>query len=222
MPKNCLYCGMPSNTRDHVPPKVFLERPYPSNLKTVPTCAVCNNGFSLDEEYLAVFLANIISHPAIDAGISENGRFDRALMNSEALDQRLINSLRVEQDGNVSIEPELTRISAVVCKIAFGLYCLRYGASRPISDFRTCWISATDHVIPLSLKSVLSTGKQVRQKRWQVVQESVFEYLFVRDSIRTTGKGLCFILFFESFLAVVECPALTGNAAERKGSRPTA
>ena len=52
----CTYCRNELGTRDHVPSKVFLEKPYPDNLPVVPCCQKCNEGFSLDEQYLAVYL----------------------------------------------------------------------------------------------------------------------------------------------------------------------
>ena len=48
----CTYCGQEKNlTKDHVPPKALLERPYPRNLVTVPSCAACNESFAKDDEY---------------------------------------------------------------------------------------------------------------------------------------------------------------------------
>ena len=52
----CCYCGDFADTVDHVPSKVFLEKPYPENLPVVPCCKKCNERFSLDEEYVAVLL----------------------------------------------------------------------------------------------------------------------------------------------------------------------
>lgn len=47
----CLYCGESSKTKDHVPSKNLLEKPYPKNLMTIPACDNCNKSYSLDEEY---------------------------------------------------------------------------------------------------------------------------------------------------------------------------
>lgn len=48
----CIYCGQAANSREHVPSKVFLRKPYPNNLSIVPSCNKCNNGFSLDEIFV--------------------------------------------------------------------------------------------------------------------------------------------------------------------------
>ena len=52
----CVYCGEPATTRDHVPSKAFLDKPYPDNIPVVPCCSNCNNQFSKDEEYFACVL----------------------------------------------------------------------------------------------------------------------------------------------------------------------
>jgi hypothetical protein len=52
----CYACGGAPATRDHVPPKVFLDEPYPENLPVVGSCRTCNEGASLDEEYVACVL----------------------------------------------------------------------------------------------------------------------------------------------------------------------
>lgn len=54
----CAICGVRvATTRDHLPPKALLVKPYPDNLITVPACAVCNNGASQVDEQFRVYLA---------------------------------------------------------------------------------------------------------------------------------------------------------------------
>jgi len=53
---HCIYCGNKPDSRDHVPSKVFLDRPFPENLPVVAACTECNQNFSLDEEYVACLL----------------------------------------------------------------------------------------------------------------------------------------------------------------------
>jgi hypothetical protein len=48
----CVYCGhVKELTADHVPPKLLLAQPYPTNLLTVPACRDCNQSFMRDDEY---------------------------------------------------------------------------------------------------------------------------------------------------------------------------
>lgn len=56
----CFYCGSPADTKDHIPSKVLLDKPYPDNLDEVPCCRKCNNGFSLDEEFSAVAIECVL------------------------------------------------------------------------------------------------------------------------------------------------------------------
>ncbi len=61
----CIHCGgwiveLETN-RDHVPSKAFLLKPYPPNLPKVQVCKACNEGFSLDEEYLFIFLSSVLA-----------------------------------------------------------------------------------------------------------------------------------------------------------------
>jgi len=57
----CVFCGEASDTREHSPSKVFLNKPLPTNLQTVPSCMKCNNSFSDDELYSVVFLKKLMS-----------------------------------------------------------------------------------------------------------------------------------------------------------------
>jgi hypothetical protein len=58
-PALCAYCGLaPSETVDHIPPKLFFAPPYPNNLLTVPACKACNKSFQSDDEYTR-FIASI-------------------------------------------------------------------------------------------------------------------------------------------------------------------
>ncbi|UKS61506.1 HNH endonuclease [Bacillus toyonensis] len=52
----CIYCGKESDTREHIPSKVFLNRPFPENLSTVSACLTCNNSYSSDEVLLALLI----------------------------------------------------------------------------------------------------------------------------------------------------------------------
>jgi len=56
----CAYCGAPPVTRDHVPGRVFLEKPYPDNLAVVQACKRCNNEISNDEEFVASLIACLV------------------------------------------------------------------------------------------------------------------------------------------------------------------
>jgi hypothetical protein len=46
----CVYCGGPATTRDHVPPKAIFAELRLSDLVTVPSCVKCNNEASRFDE----------------------------------------------------------------------------------------------------------------------------------------------------------------------------
>lgn len=56
----CIYCGeTKNNSKDHVPSKCLIDKPYPENLPTVACCPECNNSFSKIEEYTSCLLEMI-------------------------------------------------------------------------------------------------------------------------------------------------------------------
>lgn len=52
----CCHCGASANTRDHVPSRVLLDEPYPTNLAISESCDTCNQGFSNSEEFVACLI----------------------------------------------------------------------------------------------------------------------------------------------------------------------
>lgn len=56
----CILCGEPlvpdATSRDHVPSRILLDKPYPADLPVVFACTSCNRGLSLDEEYVAAVI----------------------------------------------------------------------------------------------------------------------------------------------------------------------
>jgi len=112
----CPYCGGRGNSRDHVPSRVLLDKPYPENLPTVLACRACNQGFSLDEEYVAGFLEMVINGAD---GPDARTKIVRSLDRGTALEARLMQALRT--DGHeVWLEAESDRIDRVVLKLARG------------------------------------------------------------------------------------------------------
>ncbi len=55
---SCSYCGssLKEQTRDHVPSKILLDKPFPENLPVILACYSCNQNFSMDEEYFACLI----------------------------------------------------------------------------------------------------------------------------------------------------------------------
>ena len=112
-----MYCGMPSETRDHVPPRVFLDKPYPTNLPIVPTCKVCNQEISIDEEYVACLLECVISESTVFEDI-EREKIAKILKRKPKLVARLKESRQTLLDNRTWFRVESDRIRDIVIKLS--------------------------------------------------------------------------------------------------------
>lgn len=54
----CYLCGADATTIDHVPPRSLFIK-VPANIIELPACTACNQGASLDEEYIRTILSAI-------------------------------------------------------------------------------------------------------------------------------------------------------------------
>ena len=202
----CAYCGAVATTRDHVPPKCLLEKPLPNGLLTVPSCNDCNNGFSLDEQYLQVVLAQIGFEPHLMEKVDKGGVVDRALMRAPALDERIVRSLEVAPDGRVWFEPEKERILNIVEKIAFGLYICRYQRRVNRDAFSAMTVFGPGDEIPQSIAAASHYWPGIRRKRWLTVQNGIFSYLFAKGWLVYDPPLYCLIDLHRTLLGVVACP----------------
>lgn len=114
----CVYCGSKPETREHVPPKVFLDKPYPENLYRVEACASCNQGFSKDEEYMACLIDCVVSGTA-DPNSVQRESIGNTLKHSKLLSEKIKMAKKLI-DGRVVFDVEHERIWNVVRKIAIG------------------------------------------------------------------------------------------------------
>lgn len=112
----CIYCGAQDNTREHVPSRVLLDKPYPENLPIVGACHPCNNSFSKDEEYLACLIEAVV------AGSTEPAEIQRpsiaALLNRSPALRARIESSKTKEGGRTVFQVEHERVRRVLLKIA--------------------------------------------------------------------------------------------------------
>ncbi len=199
----CVYCNSLAETRDHVPPKCFLEEPYPDNLLTVPCCRKCNNSYSLDEQYVMAVMAQVGPERTFGSKLDPGGAIDRALNRRPALDQRLVDQLGVAEDGRVYLEPENSRIDRVMKKITAGLYYHRYSRYVALRDLYPSALLQADQV-QLRIKATFYTGT-FKAKQWVTIQSRVFEYIFVEDPW-TPRRLICTVSFHDWFCGICGCP----------------
>ena len=221
----CSYCLREATTKDHVVPRCLLEKPYPPNLLTIPSCCECNTGFKQDEEYFLAVMAQSGFAPTLMSKVDENRAVDRMLQKSPGLDTLIQGSLHAAEDGRVYITPDEVRIANVVRKVAFGLYCHRYTPkTRPaLGDFFA--LKPMHERDDNNFIVVMAHTERFQARRWTHVQTlklpghgrvQVFDYMFVRNWVwRDFGRLFCIMRFHETIWAAVRCP----HPPNRKNSK---
>lgn len=130
----CIHCAREMRglrkSRDHVPSKVLLRKPYATNLPVVEICSRCNAGFAKDEEYVAAFVSAALSGST--EPVLQRIPQGRAILGRSAGLRTAIEAARQEYrttGGEVrSIwRPEVGRFSRVVTKNARGHALYEFG-----------------------------------------------------------------------------------------------
>ena len=197
-------------------PRCLLEKPYPSNLLTIPSCRECNAGFKQDEEYFLAIMAQSGFAPTLMSKVDENGAVDSMLQTSPGLDSLIQRSLRVAEDGRAYITPNEVRIANVARKVAFGLYWHRYTPKThpSLDDFFA--LKPIHERDDNNFIVVMAHTERFQPRRWTHVQTltlpghgrvQVFDYMFVRNWVwRDFGRLFCIMRFHETIWAAVRCP----------------
>lgn len=201
--KVCIYCGKPANSKDHIPSKCILEKPYPNNLKTVPCCIDCNFSFSNDEQYFLILLSYISSNSMISDRLKPDGLIGKTLRTMPELQKRLDNALQRDEEGNNVIEPEMGRVKMVIKKTSLGLYYNRYKRIIPFNLIDKIEACPYEH-IPNKI-FIATFTERFNRKKWKCVQKNVFEYIFVNHP-ENKNSVLCIMNFYNSLWGFVELP----------------
>ncbi|MEQ8849022.1 hypothetical protein [Botrimarina sp.] len=127
----CVFCGDAPTTREHAASKVLLDDPLPDDLPVVFSCSECNNGFAIDEEYLACLLDCVISGTTVPDKVGRKKVAD-SLRHSSGLAARIAASCKTNESGRLIWEPEAERVRNVVVKLARGHVAHQY--SEPQLD----------------------------------------------------------------------------------------
>ena len=121
----CIHCREVVNpeeiTREHVPSKCLLRKPYPENLIVVKVCRKCNASFSRDEEYLSALLAAVLSgstDPAKQKTPRDSRRFTEQPALRARIDKSTIATRTLFGETETVFMPELERVENVVLKNA--------------------------------------------------------------------------------------------------------
>jgi len=226
VPKTCIYCGAPADSRDHVPPRLLLEEPLPSNRSPVPACLSCNNGYSDDERYVRDALHHVGFGAISREKTAPGGVVARSLRHSPLLGEMMNRAHVPGDDGRFRFEPRLDRFSRVMVKIAFGLWFERHQRSAEISAF-TCEAVEHSQCMKSWLVNLVSPpgkwpevgsrklfrsatgwpGQQdtPRSRKWTKVQPGIFEFIFIPKQSRQPGL-FCIMNLYDTVWGVVNCP----------------
>jgi hypothetical protein len=168
----CAYCGGRATTRDHVPPKLLLDRPFPPNLWTVPSCRHCNESFSADETYFRDALAHVSLDPVVFETTRGDGIVARSLCRQLGHRRRIEAAHVTGRDGRVSFIPDRVRFGRGAEKIAGGLYYIEHGCPPPVSRFQCL---AVEHASQLPGWLLAIIERSFRGGRWPEVGSRALE-----------------------------------------------
>ena len=187
----CVYCGKPANTREHVPSKAFLRKPYPGDLSTIPACFDCNNGFSADEKYVSCFLD--VLKAAVYQDYTCRIETTQRLETDKEL-QQLIHKQISKSDGRINYTLDEKRLCRILIKLAKGH-----------AGFEVDHISFDDADISVWYDFVFNMAESVIDEFEEIPQTDIAPEVgsrgcvapFVVQNIET-GEAIGFILWNEA------------------------
>lgn len=223
----CMHCGKglekANSTREHVPSKCLLVKPYPEELMTLVACRDCNARYSRDEEYLYALLSAVISGSA-DPNKQKTPKAAHMFRRQANLRERIERG-KTEQEtifghSDIIWAVELERVTRVIVKNARGhaVYELDQWMSKepesvwvvPILSLSDEQYEAFEMVQPEVLVfSELGTrmfqrecyateglGHPKMSRSWLILQDDVYRYAVVDK-----GEGLLVRSVLHEYLA---------------------
>lgn len=144
----CYFCGAPSTSEDHCPPRVFFPETkdvgadgpnFRENLLKLDSCKAHNEDYSLDDEYTAFAIAHLVENN----GVAEKQVITKVLR-AIGKRPRLVRSLypspkvvQVEGGETMAFSLNLDRVDRVMDRVARGLYFHHTGT--PMQGPRIRW-----------------------------------------------------------------------------------
>lgn len=193
---SCAYCGAQrTTTDDHVPPKGWLNLPYPPNLITVRCCKQCNHRFGRDDDEMRKFISIAVGvdtprkmkfwRERVLPGVRKNRRETRHILNSTKIWARKSPLERFERVGLVSVSAELVHRSGE--RLIRGLFRHETGGTLdPSTSIKIDWLKELpDREAYATLGTIKSVGPD-------------FGYAYILDP-DNNQNGLWILAFHEGF-----------------------
>lgn len=137
----CVYCGDPADTEDHVPPECLFPKPRPADLIRVPSCKLCNNRASKDDEYFRLVMCmrrENGEHPAVSElfpAVRRSLEHPKKLGMQRAVAKQITRLLEQTPGGLIVSVPayhvDLVRVHRVLARITNGLFYHVFGRRLP-------------------------------------------------------------------------------------------
>lgn len=128
--EKCYRCDRQATSRDHIVPRSFFSKPFPSDLPTAPTCDDHNRSLQKDEEYFRIFVAGQ-AYPAPAARELWTGPVRRQLTKQPSFKKMLAGQVQdvglhtptgVYLGEATTFVADSDRVNPVLEKIVRGLY----------------------------------------------------------------------------------------------------
>lgn len=127
----CIYCSDIADSREHLPPRIFVDNPNLNEWCIVPACNKCNNGYSTDEQFVACAIEYILAEINYGGSIQRNKIKKTFEKRPHILEK--IKSLCIFENGSLKIDNSvIEKIKMVVLKIARGH--LMYDCNEFLND----------------------------------------------------------------------------------------
>lgn len=176
----CMHCNTSldatETTREHVPSKCLLQKPYPAEMVTLEACRTCNEAFSRDEEYFKAFLWAVLAG-STDPEEQKADEVGRTLRRNSKLRERIENS-RTERavagTTTAVFAPEMDRVKRVVVKNARG-HAL-YELDRPMPSEPDLFLAVPlESLTPHQRHDFETTGEGTGLQGWSEIGTRMFQ-----------------------------------------------
>lgn len=115
----CIYCSNIADSREHLPPRVFIDVPKKNEWNIVPACETCNNGYSEDEQFVACATEYILAMVYYN-GVIQRDKIKKTFKKRPKILEKIKSLCKIER-GNLIIDNDIIEsIKKVFLKIGQG------------------------------------------------------------------------------------------------------